>query len=148
MRRFRDTKYYATKEGGIVNAKTNKKLKPYIDKGYERVCLSINNVQRKYYVHRIVAECYLGYSSLTVDHINEDKRNNNIINLQYLSQSENASKSRKNKELPMYISRYLKRGYKNMYKYCRRIDGKNKQLKTSLSLDVILEFKKTYEANN
>ena len=45
-------------------------------------------------VHQMVAECYLGPcpEGFEVDHIDGDKNNNNISNLQYLTPAENRAK--------------------------------------------------------
>ena len=48
-------------------------------------------------VHRMVAECYIGPcpEGMEVDHIDGDKTNNHISNLQYLTPEENLAKNPK-----------------------------------------------------
>jgi len=46
-------------------------------------------------VHRIVAEAFIGQSSLAVNHIDGDKKNNNINNLEYVTSFENIDHARK-----------------------------------------------------
>ena len=43
-------------------------------------------------VHRIVMEAFKGKSDLTVDHIDGNKENNNLNNLEYVTQTENAKR--------------------------------------------------------
>ena len=74
----------------ITNGCANKK-------GY--LTVGINGKTR--YVHQLVAECFLGHKidgmNLVVDHIDNDKTNNNINNLQIITPRLNASKDRKTK---------------------------------------------------
>ena len=57
--------------------------------GYLKVCLFKDGVSRQVNVHRIVASAFLGVSDLTVNHINEDKTDNRVENLEYLSGRDN-----------------------------------------------------------
>lgn len=92
--------YIADIDNGIIYGNRFnkvKKIKPYLDiGGYEVVKLSINKVEFKCKVHRIIAIISLGISSdnLTVDHIDGNKRNNKSSNLQYLSRIDNLRKSK------------------------------------------------------
>ena len=63
-------------------------LKPQQDKdGYLMVCLSKNNIKTSKKIHRLVAEAFLenpnGYSS--INHKDENKRNNSVDNLEWCS---------------------------------------------------------------
>jgi len=70
-----------------------KKLKLSISKnGYLYVGLSKNGKTKMFPVHRIVIETFLGYSNLVCDHIDNDKTNNCLTNLRYISHRENMSK--------------------------------------------------------
>lgn len=59
--------------------------------GYLRVGLSKDNHHKSYLVHRIVAEAFLPNSDKkeTVNHIDGNKANNNINNLEWCTQREN-----------------------------------------------------------
>lgn len=71
------------KKGGRI-------LKGGIDsKGYKYHCLKINGVQKNYLLHRLVCRYFIGESPLTVNHIDFNKLNNNIDNLEYKSLSDN-----------------------------------------------------------
>lgn len=69
-------------------------LKPYTTKyGYLRVVLHKNNKQKKFFVHRLVAEAFIeipeelkhlkGTRYLQVNHKDENKQNNNVENLEF-----------------------------------------------------------------
>ena len=65
---------------------------PFLSRhGYFRVVLSINNHQKKYFVHRLVMLAFVGVcpDGLEVNHIDGNKLNNRLDNLEYISRSEN-----------------------------------------------------------
>ncbi|MBT8448990.1 MAG: NUMOD4 motif-containing HNH endonuclease [Gammaproteobacteria bacterium] len=71
-------------------------LSPTICKdGYKRVQLITFDGKKAKYVHRLVYENFIGdiEDGLVVDHIDEDKLNNSVFNLQLMSISENVKKS-------------------------------------------------------
>lgn len=57
--------------------------------GYLKTSLCINNVTTYHFVHRLVAAAFLGKSNLVVNHKNENKKDNRIENLEYLTNVEN-----------------------------------------------------------
>ena len=87
--------YFITSCGRVWSYKSNRFLTPCKDDdGYLRVCLSIDNKHFNKGVHRLVAETYLPNPNNydTVDHIDFDKTNNCLNNLQWMSRSENSRK--------------------------------------------------------
>jgi len=68
------------------------------DDGYRAVCLYVNNVRKRKRIHQLVAESFLNHEScgyeIVVDHIDNDPLNNNLSNLQLISQRENNSKDK------------------------------------------------------
>lgn len=58
--------------------------------GYLKVALTPPSEKAKiYYVHRLIASAFLGESDLTVNHKNENKHDNRICNLEYMSRVDN-----------------------------------------------------------
>ncbi|ATE82723.1 HNH endonuclease [Lactococcus phage LP9210] len=56
--------------------------------GYLRVSVKGKDM----YVHRLVMLAFYGKSDLTVDHIDGNKENNNLNNLEYVTQAENVKR--------------------------------------------------------
>lgn len=69
--------------------------KPRFDRyGYLRINLLHQGKHITKTIHRLVADCFIQLcSTLTVDHIDGDKTNNCVLNLQLLPSGENASKA-------------------------------------------------------
>lgn len=59
--------------------------------GYSVIGLTKNNYQKKFLVHRLVAEAFLKKTNETeeVNHIDENKQNNNVNNLEWCSHLKN-----------------------------------------------------------
>ena len=90
--------YGASKDGQILGKKRKKILKLNVNKGNAGYLyfIACNNNGRKFYsVSRFVYECFNGIieDDKEVDHIDNNKENNNIKNLQLLSHKENMRKS-------------------------------------------------------
>ena len=84
-------KYLVSDKGDIF--KENKKYtikKKQATNKYGYKVTKINGKQER--VHRIVMEAFHGKSDLTVDHIDGNKENNNLNNLEYVTQTENAKR--------------------------------------------------------
>ena len=125
MEKFKDVigyegRYQVSSKGRVkstVYAK-HRMLKPFANKqGYLMVKLSKGHQeQRTRSVHLLVAHAFLGHESngtqeLVVDHKDNDNSNNNIENLQLITQRENSVKSKKvkgysfHKQSGLYFSR-------------------------------------------
>ena len=89
---------YQISNTGFVR-RNNRILKPAPNnKGYLHVTLCKNGVSQTKYIHQLVAEHFIGkVEGKEVDHIDNNKLNNRLDNLQYLSRFENASKGSKGK---------------------------------------------------
>lgn len=86
-------KYYITKNGEIYSTITNCWMKCFKDKdGYKRVALVNNNGKRtKEHVHRLVAITHLPNPNnlKIVHHKDENKQNNNLNNLEWVTVQQN-----------------------------------------------------------
>lgn len=65
-------------------------------KGYYRVFLSKNSKVKKFWIHSLVAVAFLNHkpsgNTIVVDHIDDNKLNNNTYNLRLISNTENIVK--------------------------------------------------------
>jgi hypothetical protein len=84
--------YKISKDGVVYNNKSNKILKPFLtDRGYFRVSLFKDNKIHPIRVHRLMALTYLPLvdGKNEVNHINGNKLDNSIDNLEWCNRSEN-----------------------------------------------------------
>lgn len=76
----------------IGRRRTGVLLKPWKERnGYRLVSIMSGDKQRRYYVHRLVAETFIGPlpDGYEVNHKDEDKTNNTAGNLEYLTHKDN-----------------------------------------------------------
>jgi hypothetical protein len=85
--------YYIFENGKIYNSQRKSFLKPVINlSGYCYVTLSNKKIKKNYYIHVLVAKYFLlNNDSLKtqVNHKNKIKTDNNVINLEWVTPSEN-----------------------------------------------------------
>ena len=87
--------YEISNNGSVRNTKTGKMLKIATNNnGYHLVCLSYNNKKQTAYIHRLVAEAFVATDlymrTSVVNHIDGNKSNNTIKNLEWATYAENA----------------------------------------------------------
>lgn len=90
--------------------------------GYLRVGLQKNGIQKHYTVHVLVASVFLRYiingkNDIVVDHINNDKKDNRVVNLQLLTNRENLSKTKRgsSKYTGVHLHKSSKKWHSNIY---------------------------------
>ena len=119
--------YEVSNLGRVKSVRKNKILKPILNGKYFKVSLSKDNKGK---IHQLVAEAFLKHTpnkyEKVVDHINGDKLDNRVENLQVISQRGNISKSNKFK-----TSRFTGVNWfnlRNKWRAAIYINGKTKHL--------------------
>ncbi len=59
--------------------------------GYFSVMLYKDTISKSFYIHRLVGICFLGNSILQINHKDKDKLNNNLSNLEFVSNRYNTN---------------------------------------------------------
>lgn len=91
-----ETRYSVTNTGIIINDEKNCIQKPHVsNRGYERVLLSYNGTRKYVSVHRLVAQYFIPNDDNLpeVNHIDGNKRNNNVTNLEWCTAEYNVKHS-------------------------------------------------------
>ena len=107
MKKFRDTDYYITEDGEVYSKKWSTrnrndaliKMKPHIDaNGYYRIGICIDEKQKYFKVHRLVAEVYIPNPDNLpiVEHRDDIKTNNHVSNLMWSTVADNNRNAIKN----------------------------------------------------
>ena len=152
MKDFPD--YLACSDGSIVSCKNEKvrTLKPSKNKGgYYVVGLTVNAKTKTHYVHKLIAMAFLHHKpnghKLVVDHIDNDKSNNRLDNLQIITNRENNSKDKK-----LGSSKYIGVSFcktRNKWKSAIYIMGKHKSLGYfDNELDAANKYKEAFKKAN
>ena len=69
--------------------------------GYMKCCVrKYGGKQKTYFIHRFVWECFNGDIPVgkVIDHMNDDKEDNRLCNLQLMTKQQNCKKSAKNRD--------------------------------------------------
>lgn len=89
-----DSRYEVSNLGIVRNKNSLKVIKPFDNgKGYLSVAFWVNNntVRKRFYVHRLVANAFIEnpLNKKEVNHKDGNKRNNTVVNLEWVTTSEN-----------------------------------------------------------
>lgn len=102
--------YAITKDGQVWSYKSNRFLKPSTTNGegtYLKVSLSKEGKVSKRYIHRLVAEAFIPNpeNKPEVNHIDENKQNNCVSNLEWVTEKENANHGTRTQRVTAKISK-------------------------------------------
>jgi hypothetical protein len=91
--------YSVSTNGSIKNNTTGRILKHYIRNGYKSITLSKDSKKKTYNIHTIIASHFLKKPDgvFVVNHKNENKLDNTIENLEYVTYAENTQYSASSK---------------------------------------------------
>ena len=83
--------YAITEEGQVWSYRSNKYLKQQQARNYLSIELHKDNNRKHYFIHRLVAETYIPnpHNLPEVNHIDENKYNNCVDNLEWVSHKNN-----------------------------------------------------------
>lgn len=88
--------YLITENGEVINKRTNKKVKPFINASYYKLNLFISSTEcKQVYLHRLLAETFIPNpeNKKEVNHIDGNKLNNSLNNLEWVTRVENSQHS-------------------------------------------------------
>lgn len=90
-----DSPFYVTHLGTVLNSEGNEVTYYINEKDYRRVCLVWNNKRKWLKVSRLVAIAFIPnpLNKETVNHINGNRKDDNVTNLEWNSWSENIKHS-------------------------------------------------------
>lgn len=92
-----EDRYLVSTDGQVYSIKSKKMLKPREHSaGYLKVGLCKDGVQKDHYIHRLMCQAFFGIPDdgrNTVNHLDQNKKNNVITNLQWTTNGENVSYS-------------------------------------------------------
>ena len=89
--------YQISNLGNVRSFVRNRILKNKVDSdGYNTINLYKNRKCTTYKVHRLVAEYFISTSDMTINHIDFDKTNNSVDNLEYMTSIDNIINAWKN----------------------------------------------------
>lgn len=105
--------YKVSNKGRLYSIKRKRKMNPTTSKnGYKRVKLYTNGKFKTVFVHRIVATAFLDNPENypVVNHLDENKLNNNVENLQWCTQKQNVNhgtgQQRRTEAVKMLVKQY------------------------------------------
>ena len=102
------TKYEVSEDGRVRNTWTGKILKQYVNSGYYSVKFSGDGEENEFRIHRLVALAFHPNPNnlSVVDHIDNNKLNNHVSNLRWVTQKENIQSYNDNFRIRRKILQY------------------------------------------
>ena len=102
--------YAIDENGNVWSYKSRKYLKPTLARGYLKITLYKDGKRKDFYIHRLVAEAFIPNpdNKPQVNHLDENKLNNSVSNLEWATAKENSNygtrteRSNKKRSKPVY----------------------------------------------
>lgn len=90
-KQYKNSNYWISKEGQCYNSKTKTMLQPIKNGEYYRYCFSIEGKRTSHLIHKLVYSLFnQNYDNTKqINHIDGNKSNNNLDNLELITNSEN-----------------------------------------------------------
>ena len=87
--------YLIFEDGVVMNTDSGKELKPRLNQGYYKICLSKDGKTKNLSLHRLIALAFIPNpdNKPVIDHINRNRGDNRIENLRWATISENGRNS-------------------------------------------------------
>jgi hypothetical protein len=134
--------------GKVWSKKSKIYLSPRLHKGYLQVDLWKDGNKKTHSIHRLLAIHFIEnpHNYTEVDHWDQNRKNNKLNNLRWVTRSENQQNTlvRKNNKLGIKNISYVKRD--NLYQYKKTINGERHR-QYFKTLEETIEYKKNYEKN-
>lgn len=95
---YQDNNYSIDTQGNVINERNNKPITWSVsEQGYARVFLHSKGIRKCYNVHRLVAESFIPKTIElnVVNHIDGNKLNNSVSNLEWVTNKENLEHAHK-----------------------------------------------------
>ena len=143
-RKIKGFENYSVSNLGNVRNRFGKILSGSIQNGYRSHDLRFNGVRRIFKTHQLVAISFLNHRpngmNIVIDHINENKLDNRVDNLQLVTNRFNVAKSYKNKNTSSKYVGVSWDSWSNKWKASIRLNDGSK-------LKHLGRFKNEYEAH-
>lgn len=93
MKQYKDTPYFVTEDGKVFGVRKHELKLNANSSGY--LTIRSNKLNKSFSVHRMIAECYIPNTDNKphVNHIDGNRLNNHISNLEWVTRSENMKHS-------------------------------------------------------
>ena len=141
----KDFDNYEVNENGEIRHKKKKTiLKHIIDRGYHKVLLRKGPIKLKTGVHRIVASAFIPnpYDYKEVNHIDENKSNNHVTNLEWCDRHQNINHSIKSQRFKVTpVAQYDSEGNLiKIYSSCSEAERETKIPRTHICKCVLKRY--------
>lgn len=116
--------YQVSNFGNVKSIFNEKLLKPYVRKtGYVHVLLSKDGKRKCYTIHKLVMLAFVGESNgLDVNHIDGNKQNNKLDNLEYCTRKENSKHAWKTG-----LCKYTEKTRETARNHCKTVGQNNRK---------------------